>query len=153
TYVPWLVFGLVSGAIADRVRRRQLMIAADCIRAVTVLVLALLAGHELTGLWPLYALVFVLGSAQTLFDSAVLAFIPEHVQDDRLERANGLLFAGQAVGMTFVGPPLGALLFTWSPAAPFAVDAASFVASAALLFGVRGTEPASHTAPASGADP
>jgi MFS family permease len=95
----------------------------------------------------LYTVVFVLGLAETLFDSAAMAVVPavletdlssERVKEDgSLEKANGRLFAGQLTANQFVGPPLGAVLFGMSASLPPVVDAVTFVISAILLTGIR----------------
>src|SRR4051795_13657965 len=60
--LPWLVFGLVAGALADRLDRRVMVIVVDSLRAV---VLAGLCGVIVTGrvdIWLVMAAVFVLGT-------------------------------------------------------------------------------------------
>jgi Transmembrane secretion effector len=90
--------------------------------------------------WLLATVGFLLGVGQTLFDSAVLAIIPALVSRDRgrLERANGRLGAVMTAGQQLAGPPLGGVVFTVAAWLPFAADAVSFAASAALLVTLRG---------------
>ncbi len=69
-HLPWLMFGLIAGAITDRHDRRRLMWGTDVFRAALV---AGLAAAVLTGtvtIWALVMFAFLLGSAGTLFDSA-----------------------------------------------------------------------------------
>lgn len=135
--LPWLTLGLVAGVIADRVSRRRLAGYVNAARVAILAVVAVVAAHDLVTLLPVYLLVFVLGTGQTLFDSAAQALLPEIVTPERLERANGSLYAGQAIGLTFIGPPLGGLLFARHPAAPFLVDAVSFAVAGALILAMR----------------
>jgi MFS family permease len=137
--LPWLALSLPAGLISDRVSRRQVLITANLVRVAVLLIVAVLAERSPVSLWPLYLLVFALGGAQSLFDSASQAFLPEITGEDELQQANGLLFTGQAAGTALVGPPLGGLLFSRQPAAPFLVDAASFVIASALLLAIRPT--------------
>lgn len=139
--LPWLTLGLAAGVIADRVSRQRLAAAANIARVAILAVVAVVAAQDLATLMPVYLLVFVLGSAQTLFDSAAQALLPDLVAHGELERANGRLAAGQAFGLTFVGPPLGGVLFAWHPAAPFVLDAASFAVAAALILTVKSGRP------------
>jgi MFS family permease len=139
-HLPWLVFGLVAGAITDRHDRRRLMWGTDVFRAVLV---AALAAVVLTGtvtIWVLVIFAFLLGSAGTLFDSAAQALIPAVVPaaEEPLQRANGRLYGAQLVGDQLVGPPAGGALFTAAAAVPFALDALSFAGSAALIAAIRG---------------
>jgi MFS family permease len=135
--LPWLLFGLPAGVVVDRVNRVRLMWVVDMARAAAVAALGLLILNDNTNLLSLYAVVFALGVAETLFDSAAMAVVPGVVEGDSLERANGRLFAGQLTANQFVGPPLGALLFGVATSLPPLVDAVTFLVSAVLLTGLR----------------
>jgi predicted MFS family arabinose efflux permease len=78
---------------------------------------------------------FLLGTGQTLVDTASQALIPSLVSRDRgrLDRANGRLAGTRIVGEELAGPPAGGFLFSVSAWIPFAVDAVSFGASSALV--------------------
>jgi MFS family permease len=155
--LPWLVFGLAAGAVVDRHDRRRAMIVADVVRAAVLAAFALLAASGSPAFVAIIALVFVLGAAETVFDTAAQAILPALVPADRLERANGRLFGAQIASNGFVGPPLGALLFAVSASVPFGIDAATFAVSALLLAripaggrgprppGADGTQPAQAT--------
>ncbi|MET8545838.1 MFS transporter [Kitasatospora sp. NPDC004799] len=141
TTVPWLLFGLPAGAYADRFERRLLMVLADLLRAaVLVLTVVLLAAGRLT-FWPLLTAAFLLGIGEVLFDCASFALMPSVVPKERLESANGRLFAVQTVGRDLLGQVVGGVLFTVGRAVPLLIDAVSFLLSAALLRGVRGPAP------------
>src|SRR6266540_5974059 len=88
-WLPWLLFGLVSGALVDRWDRRRVMWTVDAVRLALVggLGVAVLAGGATI---PLLATVgFLLGIGQTLFDNAAQSLIPALVTraTQRLERA------------------------------------------------------------------
>lgn len=136
--VPWLLFSLPVGVIADRLPRRRLMILADAGRAIVaaMLTLAVLLGPPLS-VWALVAIAFALGVGEVLFETASQSFLPEVVEKDDLGRANGSLYAAQLIAGDFVGLGLGAALFGLAMAAPFAIDAATFAASLLLLLSVR----------------
>jgi MFS family permease len=137
--LPWLVFSLVGGAIADRTDRRRTMSVVDGMRFVAMVALgvALLTGSESIAL--LMIVSFALGMAETVFDNASQAILPSVVTDDALETANGRLEGAQIVANQFVGPPLGAWLFGLAISAPFFVDAGSFLFAAVLVLTLRGS--------------
>lgn len=135
--LPWLLFALVSGAWADRLDRRRLVVAVNLCRAATMLVLTAAVATGAASLPLLYAVFFVLGVAETLADTASASFVPAIVPADRLPAANSLLTATFTVANQFAAKPLGAALFVLSAALPFGVNAASFLASAALIAGIR----------------
>lgn len=134
-WLPWLLLGLLSGALADRWNRRRLMWIVDAARFAVVgsLSVAVIAGWATIPL--LIGTAFLLGVGQTLFDSATQSVIPALVGRDpgRLDRANGQLFGVQQVTQQLSGPPAGGWLFALARPVPFVADAISFGASAALI--------------------
>src|SRR6266511_2209501 len=88
-WLPWLLFGLVSGALVDRWDRRATMWRVDAFRFVVVgaLGVVVLAGGASVPL--LAAFGFLLGSGQTLFDNAAQSLVPSsggRLPDARLRR-------------------------------------------------------------------
>ncbi|MDJ0386090.1 MFS transporter [Streptomyces sp. G-G2] len=132
-YLPWLLLSIPLGTLADRVDRVLLLRIASITRAVGVglLALALATGH--VHIVMLYALSFLFGLAETLYDNTSSALVPSLVEDHQLERANGRLYATYTVANSFVGPPLGGGLFALAVAAPFALGAAGYAVAALLL--------------------
>ena len=131
--LPWLLFSLVTGAIADRFDRRRLMVAADLARCAVVALLALAVLTDEARIWLLYVCAFGLGLGETMHANAAQAILPLVVDDERLVPANARLTGTQVMTEQFGGPPLGAALCGAAPAVPFVVDAVSFAASAALV--------------------
>jgi MFS family permease len=108
--LPWLVFVLVAGALADRLDRRTTMRNVQVFRVAVVGILAVLALLDALSMPVLYAAAFVLGIGETLFDTAAQSILPSVVDKDQLATANGRLYAVELVMNQFVGPPLGGLL-------------------------------------------
>lgn len=136
--LPWLLFSLISGALVDRLDRRSLMIFVDVFRAVLLGFLGLAVLLEFASMPLMYAVFFLLGTSETLFDTASVSILPAVVPRESLERANGRLFGAQIVANEFAAPPLGGLLFAISAAVPFLLDAGTFAAAAVLLLLMRG---------------
>jgi MFS family permease len=137
--LPWLLFPLLSGALADRLDRRQAMAAVALWRAALLggLGLALLLGHGSLPL--LYAVFFLLSTGETLFDTAAAALLPAVVSRDRLPDANARLAGAAMVANNFAGPPVGGALFSVTAAAPFLAGALGIGAAGALLLAPRGS--------------
>ena len=135
--VPALLFGLHGGVAADRWDRRRLMISADLVRGA---VLVPIAAAGLSGHLPLAVLIaaaFVLTTATSYFDPAYGALLPALVERRNVQQANGLVRA-TADALSVGGWALAGLLLTFLPISVFfALNAASFFLSAALLAGVR----------------
>ena len=133
--VPWLLFALTSGALADRWDRRTIMWCTDLCRFVVTAALTVAIVGGALSIPVLAAFGFVLGTCETLFDSAALSILPSLVgtRPEQLTRANARLDAAGGIADGFVGPAAGASLYTLAQSAPVVANAASFLASAALL--------------------
>jgi DHA3 family macrolide efflux protein-like MFS transporter len=146
--IPALVFGLHGGLAADRWDRRRLMIGADLARAA---VLVPVAAAGLAGQLSLPALVvaaFLLETATSYFAPAYGALLPAIVERANVQQANALV-QGTAQALSVGGWAVAAGLVAVLPISTFfAVNAASFVVSAALITRVRGSRAsAAHTEP------
>ena len=144
--LPWLLFGLWAGAVADRHDRRRIVMAADLVRAVVVLVLCttIVTGRVSIGL--VLATMFAYGVAEVFADTTTGTLLPMLVARDDLGTGNARLQAGFLTANQLVGPPLGAFLFAVGMAWPFAVQVVCVVLSVLLVArittfrgGVRGT--------------
>lgn len=132
-YLPWLLFGLIGGALADRVDRRRAMWTVDVVRGLLVAAFAVALALGQAHLAVLAVLAFALTTLQTLFDNAASAILPTLVPQAALPSANARLMTGQALAGTFLGAPAAGLLVTAGVALPFAVDAATYLVAAALI--------------------
>jgi MFS family permease len=133
--LPWLLFGLLGGALVDRWERRRTMWTVDACRAVLLAVPVAAAAFGVLSIPLLIGVAFLLGTGQMLFDTAAQSYVPHLLgrDPDGLQGANARLQGTTSAGEGFLGPPAGSLLFALGRAVPFAADALSFAASAALI--------------------
>jgi MFS family permease len=139
--VPTVVFLLVGGVLSDRHDRRRLMLWADLVRAGAVACLAVLVFAGALRLWELVALVAVYGSGTAFFTPAFEAIVPELLPARDLAAANSLDQLVRPIALRLVGPLLGGSLVAAGAGLAFAVDAASFGASALAVLAMRPTGP------------
>jgi len=135
-FLPPLLVGLHSGALADRYDRRKLMWRADLARAGVVAALTFLILADRGGIWTLCAVAVVLGGADTIFDNASSALLPMLVRREQLERANAWLQSAQIATQQFIGAPIGGLLFVIAAAVPFGANSLMFALAAVLALGM-----------------
>ncbi|KOG33732.1 MFS transporter [Streptomyces resistomycificus] len=140
-YLPWLVLGLLGGAVADRVDQRRAMWTVDLARGLLVAAFAAAVafGHASIGL--LIALAITLTALQTLFDNAATALLPALVAPAALGSANARLMTGQRIAGGMVGGPVVPVLLAAGAAVPFLADAATFLVAAALVASLRAQAP------------
>ncbi|MER6668354.1 MFS transporter [Amycolatopsis japonica] len=137
--LPWLVFALHAGVLADRVDRRRAMLAANLARAALVAVLAAAIALGFGSIWLLYVVALGLGIAETVHDTAAQAILPQIVGRDRLTRANSRLYAAELTANEFAGPPLGGFLVAAGASVAFAAPSALWIVALAALFFVPGS--------------
>jgi MFS family permease len=140
-WLPYLVVGVVVGALVDRHPRRPIMILTDLVQAVLLAAIPLLWWVHLLSLPALLAVVLAYGTASVINGAAGMSFVPRLVPRQHLQRAHARDDGADAVAMT-AGPALGGLLVSVL-GAPLAVlvDAATYLYSAATLSRVDVAEP------------
>lgn len=131
--VPYLVFGLVAGAVADRVDRRRLMVGADLVNAVALASVPLAAATGVLTTGHVLVAAAVVATGFVWFDAAAFGALPALVGRDRLGAANGVVWSiGTTVEVAF--PAVGGLLVAALGAAyALAADSASYLLSAVAL--------------------
>jgi len=132
--IPTIVCLLIGGAVSDRYDRRIVMLCADAVRAIGLVVLAILSVTGHLRIWELMAVAVAYGAATAFFDPASDALVPELVPSDLLAQANSLDQLIRPLALRLAGPAVGGLLVgaigvAWA----FELDAASFLISAMTL--------------------
>ncbi len=134
--LPHTVLTPLAGVLADRVDRRRLMVVSDVARCALMLVAALVVAVN-APVWTLLLVATLTACAGSPFMSALIASIPEVVDEDQLAPANAMI-SGVEYAAAVVGPLLAALvLWAGLDALPFLLNAGSFLLSALLLAGIR----------------
>ncbi|MFI5015987.1 MAG: MFS transporter [Hyphomicrobiales bacterium] len=143
--LPFLLFAIPAGLLADRASRRGLMAVSEALRAMSLLVILALAAAGLLTL-PLLALLGFIGAAGTVaYSVAAPSIVPALVERGALAAANGRLELARSVAFA-AGPALAGALVGWVGAAPAFGFAAALSAYAVIqLFGLG--EPARAALP------
>jgi MFS family permease len=131
--LPWLLLGLYAGAIADRVDRRRLVIAADLARAVVVAVLCAAIVTDVVTIAIVLVAMFLLGTAEVFADTASQTLLPMVVDSRDLGIGNARLQSSFLLANQILGPPLGAFLFAAGLVWPFLVQVMLIGASVVLI--------------------
>ncbi|MGY1681307.1 MFS transporter [Geodermatophilus sp. SYSU D01176] len=135
--LPWLLFGLHAGVLADRVDRRRLVIAVDLARAGVLVVLAAALSTGDVGIGVVLTALFVLGVAEVFADATTGTLLPMVVARADLGIGNARLMAGALTMNELAGPAVGAVLFVAGTAWPFVAQAVLVVLSALLVSRMR----------------
>ncbi|SEQ25385.1 MFS transporter [Lentzea albida] len=133
TAAPYLVFGLVAGALADRVHRRAVMVVTDLVSAG--LLASVPVASAFGALTPVHLMLVAGGVASVgvWFDAAAFGALPALVGSENLVRANSAVWS-TATAVHIAAPSVAGVLFAiHGPAGTMALDAVSFAVSAALV--------------------
>jgi MFS family permease len=145
--VPLVLFLLMGGVWSDRLPRRAVMLTSDLVRAGAQGATALLLVSGNAHVWQLVVLQAVYGAAEAFFIPAAQALLPETVAAADLQQANALIAVSANIA-NVGGPALaGLLVATLGAGWGLAIDAGSFLASAAYLslMRVQAVIPAART--------
>jgi MFS family permease len=128
-FLPLFALTLVAGETADRHDRRRLLVACYLAQFLTAAGLAAHAAAGDGGLWPVFALAALFGSARAFFQPTASALGPMLVPAELLPRAiatNSL--AAQLAAI--LGPALGGLLCAVSPVLGYAASGGLYAVAA-----------------------
>ncbi len=137
-FAPFLVLGLPSGAIVDRLPRRSTMLACDALQAVTFSLIAALALGGALSFPVLLALVAISGCAVVFFQVAYTSYLPELLsREDELHVGNSRLYFSESVSRTLGPMAAGPVIAALGAVAAICANAATFVASWLMLLGLQ----------------
>lgn len=131
--LPWLVFGLFAGAVADRLDRRLLSVGVNLLRAVVLVLLALAVLTGTASIALVLLALFCHGTAEVFADTAATTLLPSLVGRDDLAVGNARIQFGTLTMNQLAGPPIGAAMFAVGHAFPFLGQALLVGAGAALV--------------------
>lgn len=135
--VPTIIFVLLGGVFADRIRRRTILVSTDLLKAIAQGLTAALFFSGNADLLAVVALQMIFGTAAAFSGPATTGLVREVATDETLQEANALLQLSRSI-LNIAGPAVGALIVAaGSPALALAIDAASFLVSAAFTFSMR----------------
>jgi Bacterial protein of unknown function (DUF894). len=110
-FLPGLLFLLPAGHVADRFDRRQVILVCYALQAVCTTALLLLARMDLHGVYPIYIVLFFLGTARTFSGPATTALIPHLVPEEHF--VNAVTWGATIFQFaTIIGPAVGGLLYS-----------------------------------------
>jgi MFS family permease len=146
---PLVAFVLLGGVWADRLPRNKVMVATDLIRFSAHALLAALIFGGAVEIWHIVVIEAVFGAAEAFFRPAYTGLMPQTVPEELLQDANATTALVTTVAQ-FAGPALAtALVLGIGAGWAFALDAATFLVSAAFLIRVRPRRRGRTQAPAS----
>jgi MFS family permease len=139
--VPILLFGLATGVWVDRRPKRPVMIAADIGRAALLLLVPVAAWLGVLRIELLLVIAFLVGTLSVFFEIASQSYLPVILSTADLTEGNARLHTGWGIAEIGGLGLAGWLTQLFSAPIAILVDGISCIASAALLVGIRVSEP------------
>jgi MFS family permease len=118
-WVPPLLFGLLAGALTDRLDRRRIVIVVNLVRVVVLGVLVAFLATGTSSVALVLLVLFCLATAEVFADNSAQTLLPMLVHRDDLGTANVRLQTGFITVNQLAGPPVGAALFAAGVVWPF----------------------------------
>ncbi|MEZ2389527.1 MFS transporter [bacterium RCC_150] len=147
-FLPMLLLGPYAGVLADRHRKRVILLWTQSAMGLCALLVGLLVVTGAAQLWQLYAAALCLGLASAIDGPARQAFVSELVDQEDVTNAVSLNSASFNTAR-LTGPAIAGVLIAWSGTGPvFLLNAASFAAVIVSLLRIRPSEQASSGRPA-----
>ncbi|MFJ8459522.1 MFS transporter [Lysinibacillus xylanilyticus] len=138
--VPYLLFGLIGGVIADWLDKKRILLIIDLIRVPLTLSLVLFHQFELLNYWHLIVVSFLIQCLGCFFNPAHRAILPIITKDEERSSVNSLLDTVTR-GITVLGPIVSiGLMNTINVIHFFTFDALTYLISAILIYKIQFTE-------------
>jgi MFS family permease len=139
--LPFAVFSLLGGSLADRLNRRTLMLGADAVRFLIMALFTLALWRGVLSLPLLYTGVVLLSVCAAIFLGAQSSSIPYLLGKDRAKAAVAVLVATEQ-GVNLIAPPLGGAIFGLVGALPaLAINALTYLTSQVSIASVASFGP------------
>lgn len=148
--LPWLLFGLYAGVLADRHDRRRIIAVANGLRALVLTVVSAMIVTDTITIAAVLVALTALGTAEVFVDTTTSTMLPMIVGHGDLGVANSRLLFGRITINRLGGPALGALLFALGVAVPFVLQAVCVAFAAGVIRSIVVDRPPPRT-PASSA--
>jgi len=136
-FVPYLAFGLLAGAVADRVNRKRIMVACDVTAAVLLVTVPVTAAFHRLVIAQLLVVALGIATVYVWFDAANFGTLPALVERAELPVAASLIGSSGQVALLCAPTAGAALLAVMPPSYVLGFDAASYLISALLLLSIR----------------
>lgn len=127
--VPFALFGLIGGSLADRLDRRTLMIGADAVRCTIMALFALLFAHHALTIGMLYGGLVLIAICAAVFMGGQASSIPFLVGPQSGTQAAAALSAAENTSNLITPVAGGALFSLFGPLPALAINAATYFLS------------------------
>jgi MFS family permease len=131
--VPTIAFGLLAGALVDKIDRRRLMITSDLVRAAAVAIIPVFYAFRGFNLILIIVAVTIVGVFSTIFRPATNALLPTIVDEGKIQDANGLITASNSMSQMGANAVGGVLIALAGVHLGLAYNSATYLVSALMI--------------------
>ena len=146
-FVPYLLIGLIAGALVDRWRRRPTLIVSNLAQGLLLLLLPTLWWFDALTVWVVAGVLLIAGSFAVFAAAAEQSLLPDLVPRHSLVMSNARLGQSMTVAQS-AGPPLAGALIAWlNVASALVLGGLTRVATAVLVSRIPDEEPVPEVRP------
>lgn len=146
-FAPYLLIGLIAGALVDRWRRRPTLVITNLAQGLLLLLIPMLWWFDALTVWVMAGVLLITGSFAVFAAAAEQSFLPDLVPRHSLVMANARLGQSMTVAQS-AGPPLAGALMAWlNVTSALVLGALTRVATAVLVSRIPDEEPAPEVHP------
>src|SRR6516225_4308058 len=135
--VPAMLMLPFTGVVIDREDRRRLVMWLDAIRALIIVIVAILAFREQVKVWQLYLMNTLVAAGFWMFWPTITALIQELTPEGQFVHANTFLLAGVQGGWLIAGSIVGFVYNHIGLGGVLLIDFSTYVVSFFCYFAVR----------------
>lgn len=136
-YIPYIIASPMSGVLADRRDRRQVLLTVDLCAAAVTLILAALLGFGIHPLWLIYGAAGLLSTAGALYHPSVQALLPSLVPMSDITKSTAVLRSIESI-TALLGPLVGgSVILVLGTTTAIVLDGVSFLVSAIAIAAIR----------------
>lgn len=139
--LPWFLFAIPAGVVADRADRRTIVVGVNLARATVVALLAASIATDTVTVPIVMVVMFLHGTAEAFADTTARTLLPMVVDRGELGLANARLTFAHTTVNRMAGPPVGAFLFAVGAAVPFVAQAVCVAFGAQLIGRIGSSRP------------
>ena len=131
-FIPYPIFGLLGGWLADLLPRHTIIVVSDLLRGVLLLIAAVIFKRS-SDIWTLSIISFLFTTLRTASQPANQGLLPDLVENARLARANSFLHGGMEIAQTLSPVVMAFLMKAVQPWQSLVFLGSVFVCAACLV--------------------
>jgi MFS family permease len=136
TMLPWLLFAIPIGGLADRINRKKFLAFAHAVRTIVAALVSLAITTHVLTIELLFLAVAIFGTCEVIADTTAQTLIPRLLTKEQREKGNSRLYLAETLVQDFMGSPTGGFLYGVAIGLPLFISSAGYFIAAVLVLAI-----------------